>query len=86
MKLLQVDSGESGCVEANDETIASGEYPISRPLFIYVNAQNAADNPALAAFVDFYVSEGLDTAVSEVGYVALSDDAKAETRAAWGGR
>ena len=83
VKLLQVDNGESGCVEANAETIASNEYPVSRPLFIYVNTDKAAESEALTTFVDFYVGEGLDTAVSEVGYVALTEDAKADVRAAW---
>ncbi len=82
VKLLQADGGD-GCVEATPETIASNEYPISRPLFIYVNNATAAENPQLAAFVDFYMEAGLDTAASEVGYVALADDAKAEVRAAW---
>ena len=85
VKLLQVDDGESGRVEATPETIASGEYPIARPLFIYVNNANAAANPALQAYVDFYMADGLDQAVAEVGYVALSDDAKAATRAVWNG-
>ncbi|MGA9277302.1 substrate-binding domain-containing protein [Ilumatobacter sp.] len=82
VKLLQVDGGE-GCVAADPETIASNEYPVSRPLFIYVNNASAAENPQLSAFVDFYVGEGLDTAVAEVDYVALSEDAKAEVRSAW---
>ncbi|WP_051062396.1 substrate-binding domain-containing protein [Ilumatobacter nonamiensis] len=82
VKLLEVDGGE-GCVAADPDTIASNEYPVSRPLFIYVNNATAAENPQLEAFVDFYMAEGLDTAVAEVDYVALSDDAKAEVRAAW---
>ena len=56
---------------------------MSRPLFIYVNDAKAAESAALTAFVDYYVADGLDTAVSEVGYVALADDAKEEVRAAW---
>ncbi|WP_420452687.1 substrate-binding domain-containing protein [Ilumatobacter sp.] len=82
VKLLQVDGGD-GCVEANAETIASNEYPVSRPLFIYVNDATAQENPQLAAFVDFYMQDGLDTATSEVGYVALADDAKDEVRSTW---
>lgn len=84
VKLLDVDGGD-GCVSATAETIASNEYPISRNLYIYVNNGNAADNPALSAFVDFYVGEGLDTAVAEVGYVPLTADAKAEVRSSWNG-
>lgn len=84
VKLLQVDGG-NGCVEANAETIASNEYPISRNLYIYVNNAKAAESPALQEFVNFYVSTGLDVAVSEVGYVPLTDGAKDEVRARWNG-
>jgi phosphate transport system substrate-binding protein len=84
VKLVEVDGGD-GCVAATPEAIASGEYPIARPLFIYVNNAAAADKPQLKSFVDFYVETGLDQAVSEVGYVALADDAKAATRSAWAG-
>lgn len=83
VKLLEVEDGESGCVEATPETIASGEYPLSRPLFIYVNSEAADASPALAAYVDFYMADGLDQAVGEVGYVALTEAAKGEVRAAW---
>ncbi len=82
VKLLAVDDGESGCIDATSETIASAEYPIARPLYIYVNTARAAESPALAEFVDFYLEAGLDTAVSEVGYVALTEEAKAEVRSA----
>ena len=86
VKLLDVDGGESGCVAATPESIASGEYPLSRPLFIYVNSDKAAGNSGLKAYVDFYMDAGLDQAVSEVGYVELTDEAKADVRAAWTGR
>lgn len=82
VKLLEADGGD-GCVAATPETIASNEYPISRPLFIYVNNAAAAENPALEAYVDFYVQEGLDTATSEVGYVELDDAKKSEVRSTW---
>jgi phosphate transport system substrate-binding protein len=82
VKILEVDGGE-GCVLATPETIADNSYPISRPLFIYVNNAKAAESEALTAFVDFYLQEGLDTAASEVGYVALAEDAKEEVRSAW---
>ena len=84
VKLLEVDGGD-GCVAATEETIASNEYPISRNLFIYVNNNKAAESEALTQFVDFYVTEGLATAVGEVGYVPLSADAQAEVQQAWNG-
>ena len=85
VKLLEVDGGD-GCVAPDPETIASGEYPIARPLFIYVNTDNAAENPALAAFVDYYLSDEGIAAVAEADYVALDPDALEESRAAWDGR
>jgi phosphate transport system substrate-binding protein len=85
VKSLEVDGGD-GCVAPTPETIASNEYPISRPLFIYVNADEAAARPELSAFVDYYLSEEGIAAVGEADYVALDDAALEETRAAWEGR
>lgn len=85
VKSLEVDGGD-GCVAPTPETIASGEYPISRPLFIYVNADEAAARPELAAFVDYYLSDEGIASVTEAAYVALDDAALTETRAAWDGR
>lgn len=76
----------SGCVEPTDETIASGEYPIARDLYIYVNRAKAEANPALSAYVDFYLSDAGLASVSEVGYVDLTDEAIAETTSAWESR
>lgn len=87
VRLIPISEEPGGdCIEANPDTIASNEYPISRDLFIYVNTAKAEENPALADFVDYYMSYGLDTAVSEADYVALTDDSKGETRSAWDGR
>jgi phosphate transport system substrate-binding protein len=68
-------AGEDGtCVLPSPQTISDGSYPISRPLFIYVNANNLESNPALERFVELYVSEeGLATA-SEVSYVELNEE------------
>jgi phosphate transport system substrate-binding protein len=80
-------AGEPGgeCVMPTDETIADNSYPISRPLFIYVNKAKAEENPALAAYVDFYLNEGIGS-VSEVGYVDLAPETLDATRALWEGR
>ena len=85
VKLLEVDGGD-GCIAADAETIASNEYPISRNLFIYVNNERAVESEALTQFVDFYVGEGLDTAVGGAGYVPLTEDSREEVRAAWATR
>ncbi|MDP8959854.1 MAG: substrate-binding domain-containing protein, partial [Actinomycetota bacterium] len=85
VKAFEIDGGE-GCVAPTDETIADGSYPISRPLFIYVNTARAAENPDLEAYVDFYLSEEGRASVSEVGYVQLTDEEFEETRRTWENR
>jgi phosphate transport system substrate-binding protein len=82
---LEVDAGD-GCVAPTSETVADGSYPISRPLFLYVNNASAEENPAVVPFVDFYLSDEGYTAVTEEGYVLLPDDVLAETRSIWEGR
>ncbi len=84
VKTLEVDGGD-GCVAPTDETIADGSYPLSRPLFIYVNLAQAESNPAIPAFVDFYLGDGIE-AVTDVGYVALEDEELQESIDAWEAR
>ena len=84
VKLLEVDGGK-GCVAPTAETIASNEYPMSRPLFIYVNTDKEATNPAITAFVDYYLSDPGIAAVTEADYIALGADELAATRATWDG-
>ncbi|HEU4866972.1 MAG TPA: substrate-binding domain-containing protein [Actinomycetota bacterium] len=83
LKAFEV-AGENGvCVAPSHETIADNSYPVSRPLFIYVNKAKLASKPALRAFVEYYVSErGLATA-GEVGYVNLNPDEAAATARAF---
>jgi phosphate transport system substrate-binding protein len=85
VKAIEISSGdESGCVTPSFESIADGSYPLSRSLYIYVNNEKAAENDALSAYVDFYMSEtGLRTAVEEVSYVTLPEDRMEATRQAW---
>jgi ABC-type phosphate transport system substrate-binding protein len=85
VRAFQVAEEAGGtCVEPTAETIASNDYPISRDLYIYVNNAKAADNPAVTAYVDYYLAEGtISTVLETVPYVNLAPDALAETQAAW---
>ena len=75
------------CVAPTTESIADGTYPISRSLYLYVNVARAADNPAVAAYVDYYLADGTIASVLEfVPYVNLPADKLAATRATWDGR
>ncbi len=85
VKEIQVSKDVNGtCVTPTAETISDGSYPLSRGLYIYVNKAKAAENPAVAAYVDYYLAEGTIAGVLEtVPYVNLTADALAETRSAW---
>ncbi|MGD9701812.1 MAG: substrate-binding domain-containing protein [Acidimicrobiia bacterium] len=85
MKALGIDTGD-GCVVPSEETIADGSYGFSRSLYIYVNKAKAADNPAVAAFVDLYISEQGLAEVPAAGYVSLPEDRISATADAWAGR
>ena len=54
-------------VEPTYETISSGKFPASRPLFIYVKKAHIGVIPGLQEFVNEYVS---DKALGEEGYLA----------------
>jgi phosphate transport system substrate-binding protein len=83
VKVIQIDEG-SGCIEPTRDTIADGSYPLSRTLYIYVNKEKIASNPALKAFVDLYVSDdGIVSAVQQAGYVDLPTDQIDATRSTW---
>ena len=89
LDVLNPDTGE--CVSPSLATIADGSYPVSRSLYIYVNTDKAASNPALVSYVDYYLGDGYQDGVENafgpgVGYVALPADIKADTDAAWAGR
>jgi len=76
LNALAVDSG-SGPVEPSQETIRTGDYqPLARPLFIYVNSESIDSNPALSAFVEFYVANAR-TVVDDIGYEPLPNEAYA---------
>jgi phosphate transport system substrate-binding protein len=82
VKVLGVDAGE-GCIVPDATTVADGSYPLSRPLFIYPALNRLEANPALAPFVDYYLSDEGVANVAEVGYVPLAAEDLEATRAAW---
>ena len=85
MKAIEIDGGE-GCVAPTPETIADGSYPFSWSLYIYVSNTAAEENPAVASFVDLYLSEEGLASVSDAGYIDLPDDRIQATRDAWANR
>lgn len=84
VKLLEVRNSDGDCVAPNPQTIASGDYPLARDLYIYVNAERA-EGAALSAYVDYYI-EYLAEAAEAVGYVPLDSSATANTVSVWNNR
>lgn len=69
-------------VEASTETIASGEYPISRPLQFYVKMAHLDVIPGMREYIQFFVSDeiaGPDGPLADYGLV--SDPELAKTQA-----
>lgn len=68
LNLVAVDNG-NGCVAPTTESVGDGSYaPLSRPLFIYVNAESLT-RPEVQEFMRFYLAEAGELA-GDVGYVA----------------
>jgi phosphate transport system substrate-binding protein len=77
LKAVSVDGVAPGF-----ESAESGEYKISRPLFIYSDAEIMKSKPQVAAFINFYLTNVNDI-ITEVGYFPASDDALQAARQAW---
>jgi len=68
------------------ETIASGEYPVSRPLFFYVKKAHLGVIPGLKEYVEFFTSDdmiGPDSPLAEYGLVSAPDAEREEIRKAF---
>lgn len=72
-------------IAPSTETAQSGEYPLSRPLFIYVSTQALEDNPAVEEFVSFYL-DNINPFVQQAQYVVLPDQALQKSRERWENR
>jgi len=72
LKIIKVaEEGTTG-IEPTAETIESGDYPLSRPLYIYVK-EDALKRPEVQQFVKFYL-EQTPQLITDVGYVAAPQE------------
>ena len=72
-----------GGVVPSTETISTGEYPVSRPLFFYIKKAHIGVIPGLKEFAEFFVADeiaGPDGPLAEYGLV--SDPALSDTQSA----
>jgi phosphate transport system substrate-binding protein len=73
------------CFEANSDNAYSGQYPISRFLYIYLNRNpNQALDPLRAEFVKYVYSKQGQEAVVKDGYFPVTGEIAKEDRAALG--
>jgi phosphate transport system substrate-binding protein len=72
LKIIKIaEKGTTG-IEPTAETIESGDYPLSRPLFIYVK-EDSLKKPEVGQFVKFYL-EQTPQLIADVGYVAAPQE------------
>ena len=75
LNVLAVDG-----VKPTPDSIRSGEYVLSRPLFIYVSTDALKKNKAVEPFVDFYL-DNLDKLVRAAKYVTMPNSLEKEAYA-----
>lgn len=69
LRALSIDG-----IEPTVENAKNGDYPLARPLFVYVNRASLA-RPEVRAFLDFYLTTARDTnIILEVGYIPVSTE------------
>lgn len=83
IKAVAIKNPKTGqCVYPSYKTVQDGSYqPLSRPIFIYVNAKSA-EKPEVKEFIDFYIKNAGRIA-KEVGYISLPDKVYEEIAKRW---
>ncbi len=77
LNLLAVDG-----VKPDETTVASGDYPLARPLFVYTSNADMQEKRYLAAFLYYYLTN-VNQQIRDVGYFPISDDALSEAMDEW---
>ena len=72
-KWLGIQTDKEEVIQASGQNIASGIYPMSRPLFVLSNGEPTGDAKVM---VDFLLGEEGQELVRKHGYLALSDLAR----------
>jgi len=69
-------------IEPSFKTAEDGSYILSRPLFIYSDAQIMKEKPQVASFINFYLTRVNDV-IEDAGYFPASEEALNSARQAW---
>lgn len=68
-------------VEADFDTIADGDYPISRPLYFYVKGQHVGEIPGIKEYLEEFTDEntwGDEGYLADKGMIPLGEDERTE--------
>lgn len=69
VKILAVKADDnSPAVVPSDQTVRTGQYPIARPLYLYLNGETKG---TVKKFIDFCLSTEGQSIVTDTGYVAV---------------
>jgi phosphate transport system permease protein len=69
-------------IEPNAQTAESGEYPGSRPLYIYSSADVIQANPQVAGFINYYLTN-VSGVIEGVGYFPVSEEKLNQAKEHW---
>ncbi|WDR06731.1 substrate-binding domain-containing protein [Devosia rhodophyticola] len=81
LKVATID----GVVPSND-TVAAGEYPVSRPLYFYIKGQHIGTIPGIEEYVNFFLSDmmsGSGGTLEAAGLIPQPEDKTAQVLAAF---
>jgi len=69
VKIISVKADDiSPAVTPSEQTVKSGQYPIARPLFLYLNSEPQG---MVKKFMDFCLSSAGQKVVTDTGYIAV---------------
>ncbi len=77
LKLLLVNG-----VEPNSSTVEDGSYSLSRPLYLYSDADVLQENQAVNVFLNYYLTN-VNSEIDDVGYFSLSPAAMSASQQTW---
>jgi phosphate transport system permease protein len=74
LKALSLDG-----IAPSAETANSGQYPLTRPLYIYTSQDILEERPQVASFINFYL-ENMNEVVDTIGYFPVDAELEAESK------
>lgn len=77
LKALSIDG-----IEPSADTANNGQYPLTRPLYLYTTPDILAAKPQVASYINYYL-ENLDQTIETVGYFPIDEEIMTGSRQAF---